>query len=70
MVTTLKETNVLLILADLGWLTTYLGGPEAPNHSDSVLPRILVPILSEQDKAGRGFYCAQHSKITICNSNY
>ena len=62
MVTTLKDTNVLMNLADPGWLTTDLGGPEAPNHPDSVLPGILVPILIEQEKGSGGFYGAQDLK--------
>lgn len=62
MVTTLKDTNVLMNLADPGWLTTDLGGPEAPNHPDSVLPGILVPIVIEQEKGSGEFYAAQEFK--------
>jgi hypothetical protein len=30
-------------LMDPGWLRTDMGGPNAPNHPDSVLPGALVP---------------------------
>jgi len=48
MVSTLEGTNVLINLMDPGWLRTDLGGPQAPNDPDSVLPGALVPVLLEQ----------------------
>jgi len=49
MVTTLKGTGVLMNLMDPGWLRTDLGGPNAPNDADSVLPGALMPVLTETD---------------------
>ena len=53
MTLTLEGTNVLMNLLDPGWLRTDLGGEQAPNHPDSVLPGALVPVLLEQ-RAGSG----------------
>src|SRR5665213_470430 len=52
-VTTLEGTGVLINLLDPGWLRTDLGGSQAPNDPDQVLPGALVPVLSD-DKGGSG----------------
>ena len=59
MVPTLQGTNVLMNLMDPGWLRTDLGGPDAPNDPDSVLPGALVPVLLEQDAGSGRLYRAQ-----------
>src|ERR1039457_2564871 len=48
LVTTLQGTGVLINLMDPGWLRTDLGGPQAPNDPDRVLPGALVPVLLEE----------------------
>jgi NAD(P)-dependent dehydrogenase (short-subunit alcohol dehydrogenase family) len=53
MVTTLDKTGVLINLMDPGWLRTDLGGPQAPNDPDSVIPGALVPVLLDE-KGGSG----------------
>ena len=59
MVPTLQGTNVLMNLLDPGWLRTELGGQEAPNHPDSVIPGALVPVLLEKEKGSGVLYQAQ-----------
>ena len=59
MVTTLEGTNVLMNLMDPDWLRTDLGGSEAPNDPDSVLPGALVPVLLEKEKGSGTLYLAQ-----------
>ncbi|WP_163132041.1 SDR family oxidoreductase [Agarivorans sp. Alg241-V36] len=59
MLPSLAGSGVLMNLMDPGWLQTDLGGEQAPNHPDSVIPGALVPALLE-DNAGSGqLYCAQ-----------
>jgi NAD(P)-dependent dehydrogenase (short-subunit alcohol dehydrogenase family) len=59
MVPTLEGTDVLMNLMDPGWLRTDLGGPNAPNHPDSVLPGALVPILLDKAAGSGNLYKAQ-----------
>lgn len=59
MVSTIEGTNVLVNLMDPGWLRTDLGGPQAPNDPDSVLPGALVPVLLEQEEGSGKLYPAQ-----------
>lgn len=54
----LKETGVLMNLMDPGWCRTDLGGSQAPNAVESVIPGALVPVLLEDDTCGK-FFCAQ-----------
>ena len=62
MVQTVADTGVLINLADPGWLTTDLGGPDAPNHPDSVLPGILVPVVMANENGSGKLYAAQELK--------
>jgi 3-oxoacyl-[acyl-carrier protein] reductase len=59
MVPTLSGTNVLMNLMDPGWLRTDLGGPQAPNDPDSVIPGALVPVLLEKEMGSGALYNAQ-----------
>lgn len=59
MVSTLDGTNVLMNLLDPGWLRTDMGGRQAPNHPDTVIPGALVPVLLEKDKGSGILYNAQ-----------
>jgi NAD(P)-dependent dehydrogenase (short-subunit alcohol dehydrogenase family) len=54
----LRGTGVCMNLLDPGWLRTDLGGPNAPNPVESVLPGALVPVLIEDGTCGT-FFCAQ-----------
>jgi 3-oxoacyl-[acyl-carrier protein] reductase len=45
----LRDSGVTMNLLDPGWLRTDLGGPNAPNAVESVMPGALVPALVEND---------------------
>ncbi len=59
MIPTLKGTNVLMNLLDPGWLQTDLGGPQAPNKPESVLPGAVIPVLLDEVKGSGKLYRAQ-----------
>lgn len=58
LITTLAGTGVLINLMDPGWLRTDLGGPQAPNDPDRVLPGALVPVLLEEKEGSGKLYHA------------
>ena len=63
MVKKLDKTGVLINLMDPGWLRTDLGGPQAPNDPDSVLPGALVPVLlDEKEGSGRLYHAMDYKK--------
>jgi NAD(P)-dependent dehydrogenase (short-subunit alcohol dehydrogenase family) len=49
----LQGTGVTMNLLDPGWLRTDLGGSQAPNAVESVLPGALVPVLLEDGTCGK-----------------
>jgi 3-oxoacyl-[acyl-carrier protein] reductase len=51
----LEGTGVAMNLLDPGWLRTDLGGPDAPNAVESVLPGALPPVLIEDAVSGEWF---------------
>ncbi|MPW28066.1 SDR family NAD(P)-dependent oxidoreductase [Agarivorans sp. B2Z047] len=59
MLPSLAGSCVLMNLMDPGWLQTDLGGEQAPNHPDSVLPGALVPVLLDEEAGSGQLYCAQ-----------
>lgn len=59
MVPTLEGSNVLMNLLDPGWLRTDLGGQQAPNDPDSVIPGALIPVLLDQERGSGRLYHAQ-----------
>ena len=61
----LKESGVLMNLLDPGWLRTDLGGPNAPNSVESVLPGALVPALLNDGTAGKLFRAQDYAGQTI-----
>ncbi len=51
----LAGTGVTMNLLDPGWLRTDLGGSQAPNPVESVLPGALMPVLVEDGTSGKWF---------------
>jgi 3-oxoacyl-[acyl-carrier protein] reductase len=51
----LEGTGVTMNLLDPGWLRTDLGGRQAPNEVETVLPGALMPVLMEDGSSGRWF---------------
>ena len=49
----LDGTDVCINLTDPGWCRTDLGGPNAPNAPDSVIPGIAVGAFIDDKKSGR-----------------
>ena len=49
----LDGTDVCINLADPDWCRTDLGGPNAPNDPDSVIPGIIVGAFIDDKKSGR-----------------
>lgn len=58
----LKQDNVLVSHVDPGWIRTDLGGPNAWDGVESVLPGVLVPALLPDDGPTGQFYAAQDFK--------
>lgn len=61
----LKDDNVLVNYIDPGWLKTDLGGPNAWNEVETVLPGALVPALLEDNGPTGRFYAAQDFKYLV-----
>jgi len=59
-VPTLRGSGVLMNLLDPGWLRTDLGGPDAPNAVESVLPGALAPVLIDGEVHGVLFRAQDH----------
>ena len=59
----LRGTNVLVNYLDPGWLKTDLGGPDADNEVETVLPGALVPALLEDNGPTGRFFAAQDYKV-------
>jgi NAD(P)-dependent dehydrogenase (short-subunit alcohol dehydrogenase family) len=55
----LEGTGVIMSLLDPGWLRTDLGGSEAPNAVETVLPGALVPAKLPDDAPSGQFFNAQ-----------
>jgi 3-oxoacyl-[acyl-carrier protein] reductase len=58
----LEGTGVTMNLLDPGWLRTDLGGSQAPNSVESVLPGALVPVLLEDGTCGEWFSAQEYRK--------
>lgn len=51
--TTVEGTDVMINLVDPGWCRTDLGGPNAPNDPDSVIPGMVLGAFADDRRSGR-----------------
>lgn len=61
----LKGTGVIVSRIDPGWLRTDLGGPNADNAPESVLPGAMVPVMLPDDAPGGQFFRAQELRDAV-----
>ena len=61
----LQGTNVLINLTDPGWCRTELGGPNAPNAVESVIPGIAVGAFIDDNKSGRFLNAQDFNGMTL-----
>ncbi len=61
----LDGTDVIISLTDPGWCRTDLGGPNAPNDPDSVIPGIVTGVFVNDKKSGRIFRAQEFAGLTI-----
>ncbi len=61
----IEGTDVMMNLMDPGWLRTDLGGPNAPNAVESVVPGALVGVLLDDKKSGRWFSAQDYVGLSI-----
>ena len=61
----LDGTDVIINLTDPGWCRTDLGGPNAPNDPDSVIPGIVVGAFVDDKKSGRNFGAQDFTGMTL-----
>ncbi len=57
----LRQTGVTMNLLDPGWLRTDLGGPNAPNPVQAVMPGALVPALVDGEIHGVWFSAGDYA---------
>lgn len=62
---TLQGTDVIMSLTDPGWCRTDLGGPQAPNAPESVIPGIVVGAFIDDKKSGRNFGAQAFAGMTL-----
>lgn len=60
----LENTGVVMSLLDPGWLRTDLGGDQAPNAVETVLPGALVPAQLPGDARSGQFFSAQDARVS------
>ena len=61
----LEGTGVTMNSLDPGWIRTDMGGPDAPNAIESVLPGALVPALLSNYVCGCEFRAQDYAGMTI-----
>lgn len=61
----LDGTNVIVNLTDPGWCRTDLGGPNAPNDPDSVIPGICVGAFVDDKISGRNLGAQAFAGMTL-----
>lgn len=61
----LDGSGVTMSALDPGWIRTDMGGEQAPNTVDSVIPGALVPLLTSSDISGREYQAQDYAGKTI-----
>lgn len=64
----LEGSDVIISLADPGWCQTDLGGPNAPNKPESVIPGILVGAFVNDGKSGREFAAQSFTGMSLADA--
>lgn len=62
---TVQGSDVMINLTDPGWCRTDLGGPNAPNAPESVLPGVVVGVFANDKKSGRIFRAQDFSGLSL-----
>ena len=60
-----EGSDVIISLADPGWCTTDLGGPNAPNSPESAIPGICVGAFINDGKSGRNFGAQNFTGLSL-----
>ena len=60
-----NDSNVIINLADPGWLRTDLGGPHAPGAVESCIPGMVVGAFIDDKKSGRLFAAQDFVGMTV-----
>ena len=63
--TKLEGIDVMMNLADPGWCRTDLGGPNAPNSVESVIPGMCLGAFLDDKKSGRIFSAQDYTGMTL-----
>lgn len=61
----LEGSDVLINLTDPGWCRTDLGGPQAPNAPESVIPGIVLGAFLDDKKSGRIIPAQMFTEMTL-----
>lgn len=61
----LEGTDVMINLTDPGWCRTDLGGPNAPNAVETVIPGIAVGAFVDDKKSGRFLHAQAFTGMTL-----
>ena len=61
----LNGTDVMINLTNPSWCRTDLGGPEAPNSVESVIPGIVVGVFVNDKKSGRLFNAQDFKDMSL-----
>ena len=64
----LDGSDVMMNVMDPGWLRTDLGGPNAPNAPESVIPGALVSVLLDDKKSGRWFSAQDFTGMALADA--
>ncbi len=64
----LQGTDVIISLTDPGWCQTDLGGVNAPNKPESVIPGIVVGAFVNDKKSGRLFAAQDYQNLTLAEA--